>query len=151
MSSNTGKSGLNVYPGMMARTCSKCQDQSRATTTAIRLFSESRQSNYVRSIGFMCSDSKVLTLRVGLFFISPIRNGFPTRYRPHKVNHISIDLNNLLLQIKFLSCSHCIFKRETVFSPIHPKKISATQQQGKRPHCLYHTHFASNLRFGIVV
>lgn len=133
----------------MARTCSKCQDRSRATTTAIRLFSESRQSNYVRSIGFMCSDSEVLTLRVGLFFISPIWNGLPTQYRPHKVSHISIDLNNLLIEIQFSARSHCIFTRETVFSPVHPKKISATQQQGNRP---YHTlPTASNLRFGIVV
>lgn len=68
VSSNTGKSELNVYPRMTERTCSKCQDRSRVTTSGFSLFSESRQSNYVRSIGFVGSNSEVLTLRVREFF-----------------------------------------------------------------------------------
>lgn len=123
VSSNTGKSELNVYPRMTERTCSKCQDRSRVTTSGFSLFSESRQSNYVRSIGFVGSNSEVLTLRVGEFFFSfHHRNELPTRNGIYELIHDSIDLN------------------------VHAH-IATQLQQGKHHHCLYYAHFASDLRF----
>lgn len=122
VSSNTGKSELNVYPRMTERTCSKCQDRSRATTSGFSLFSESRQSNYVRSIGFVCSNSEVLTLRVGEFFSFHHRNELPTHSGPYELIYDSIDLN------------------------LHAH-IATQLQQKKHHHCLHHAHFASDLRF----